>query len=185
MPPLTEQFVAALRSVGGRAVTVTSAAAAADYLAEHLDGALLLPTSPSLQRVDLPRALMAAGVTLLDVDFRSRGATARGGLTGANFAIAATGTVVLESTDEDVRLASTLPEQHFVILDPRKIVADSRAAAPTLRAFHEGSPRCYLAWITGPSRTADIERVLTIGVHGPRDLHVLLWEGLSDDPLER
>lgn len=181
----TEQFMTALRNVGGHAVTVSSAAMAVDYLTEHLDGALLLPESPSLQRTGLPQALAVAGVEVIDADFRCLGATAQGGLTGANFAIAATGTVVLESTAEAIRLASTLPVKHFVVLDPRKIVADSRAAAPYLQTFHERLPRCYLAWITGPSRTADIERVLTIGVHGPSELHVLLWEGVSDDPLER
>src|SRR5690606_27604636 len=96
---------------------------------------------------------------------------AAAGVTGANFALADTGSVVLESTDEAIRLATTLPERHFVLLDPRKILPDGLAAAPILRRFHQHSERNFLAYITGPSRTADIERVLTIGVHGPRELH--------------
>jgi L-lactate dehydrogenase complex protein LldG len=121
---------------------------------------------------------------VVDRDFRRHAAAASAGLTGANFAIAATGTVVLESTDEALRLATTLPPVHFVLLDPRKIVADSTAAVPLLRRFHERLPQAFLAYITGPSRTADIERVLTIGVHGPKELHVLLCEGMSDDFME-
>jgi L-lactate dehydrogenase complex protein LldG len=106
-------------------------------------------------------------------------------LTGANFGIAATGTVVLESTDEAVRIATTLPEKHFVLLDPRKILATADEAVPLLGDFHKQMPQAYLAYISGPSRTADIERVLTIGVHGPAELHILLLEGLSEDLMER
>ena len=120
----------------------------------------------------------------MENDLRQGAAKAAVGLTGANFAFAATGTVVLESTSEDIRLATTLPEHHVVLLDPAKILEDDLAAVPYLRTFHQNSPRNYLAYITGPSRTADIERVLTIGVHGPKQLHILLFSGLSDNPLE-
>ena len=104
---------------------------------------------------------------------------------GANFGFAATGTVVLESTDEAIRLATTLPEKHFVLLDLGKILENQDAAIPLVRTFHQQLPQAYLAYITGPSRTADIERVLTIGVHGPAELHILLLAGLSDDLMER
>mgnify|MGYP001823287462 FL=1 len=129
--------------------------------------------------------LEAAGLDLVDEDFRSRGADAAAGLTGANFGIAATGTVVLESTDETVRITTTLPEKHFVLLDPRKILATADEAVPLLNDFHRQLPQAYLAYLTGPSRTADLERVLTIGVHGPAELHILLLEGVSEDLMER
>ena len=99
------------------------------------------------------------------------------GMSGCNFGIADTGSIVLESTDEPTRLASTLPEQHFVLLDPKKIVADGIEAVAPLRDLHRLGPRNFIAYITGPSRTADIERVLTIGVHGPKELHIILLEG--------
>lgn len=175
----------ALAKVGGQAIQVENVTAAAAYVQQHLNGTLLFPSMPSLERNALREALEQAGVAVVGTDFRQHGAAAVGGMTGANFAIAATGTVVLESTDEDARIASTLPEKHFVLLDPVKIIADGDAAVPLLRRFHAQMPRAYLAYITGPSRTADIERVLTIGVHGPRELHVLLLPGLSSDPMER
>ena len=50
--------------------------------------------------------------------------------------------------------------------------------------MHQRDPRNYVAYISGPSRTADIERVLTIGVHGPKELFILLVPGLSADLLE-
>ncbi|NJC88427.1 MAG: lactate utilization protein [Desulfuromonas sp.] len=181
---MTGAFLAALEKVGGVAVCCGTLQQAVACLAERVRGPLLLPPSPSLQRLDLAGQLRAAGVEVVSADFHQRAPAAGAGLTGANFAIAATGTVVLESTAEATRLATTLPEQHFVLLDPRKIVADSSAAVPLLRQLHARLPQTFLAYITGPSRTADIERVLTIGVHGPKELYVLLCEGVSDDLLE-
>ncbi len=179
-----ELFAAAARKVGAVVEVMADVAAAAAYIATHAGGALLCPSCPSLQRAGLPGQLRRAGVNVVDQELRRLAAGATAGLTGANFAIAATGTLVLESTAEEIRLASTLPEVHFILLDPRKIVADSAAAVPLLRQLHGQLPQAYLAYITGPSRTADIERVLTIGVHGPKELHVLLCAGLSDDVLE-
>lgn len=180
-----EQFIQAARNVGAEVLALSSLQDVATYIATRTEGSVLLPESPSLQRAGLPALLKSAGVDLVDTDFRARGAAAAAGLTGANFGISATGTVVLESTAEDVRIATTLPEIHFVVLDPRKLLATAEEAVPLLEDFHRRLPQAYLAYITGPSRTADIERVLTIGVHGPAELHILLLEGLSNDRTER
>lgn len=179
------QFVQALCRVGGIAETFVSATDVAMYISEQVKGPLLLPNSPSLNRLGTLDALVKTGLTVVKEEFRKEGFKAEGGLTGANFAMAATGTIVLESTEEDVRIASTLPEKHFVVLDPGKIVTDYQAALPLIREMHDLLPQTYLAYLTGPSRTADIERVLTIGVHGPKELHVLLLEGVSDNFMER
>ena len=181
---MQDTFVAAAGKVGSVAVLCATQQRIVSYLIEKLRGTLVLPPCPSLQRINLASRLRQAGVTVVDDDFRSRAPAAAAGLTGANFAIAATGTVVLESTAEELRLASTLPEQHFVLLDPAKILPDSSAAVPLLRQLHARLPQAFLAYITGPSRTADIERVLTIGVHGPKELHILLCEGVSNDFME-
>jgi L-lactate dehydrogenase complex protein LldG len=105
----------------------------------------------------------------------------RGGVTGANFAIAETGTVVIESTSEPIRLASSLPEKHFVLVDRRKIIEGAMDSVPILREINNKISGNFIAYITGPSRTADIERVLTIGVHGPRELHLILVADFSED----
>lgn len=179
-----EQFTTAARKVGAEVHEIAGLEAVAAYIARQAGGALICPDFPSGVRCGMAARLRAAGVDVIDAEYRSRAPRAAAGLSGANFAIAATGTVVLESTAEATRLATTLPERHFVLLDPRKIVADSTAAVPLLRQLHARLPQTFLAYITGPSRTADIERVLTIGVHGPKELHVLLCEGVSDDVLE-
>ena len=177
-------FSDAARAVGAEVANVADVDAVVDFVKQLADGAVMVPDFASAKRLELNAALKTAGISLVENDLRQNAATAAVGLTGANFAFAATGTVVLESTAEDIRLATTLPEHHVVLLDPAKILEDDLAAVPHLRTFHQNSPRNYLAYITGPSRTADIERVLTIGVHGPKQLHILLFSGLSDDPLE-
>ena len=178
---MLNQFVEALKKVGGQVAEVASAREAAAYIAGRINGTVLLPPQSSLERAGLAEALEAEGLTVVKDSWREHAPTAGGGVTGVNFALADTGSLVLDSTAESLRLATTLPERHFALLDPCKILTDSLAAVPYLRGFHERAPRNYLAYITGPSRTADIERVLTIGVHGPRELHVLLLPGLSDD----
>lgn len=178
---MMNQFVEALLKVGGQVAEVASGSDAATYIAERVTGTVLFPPQPSLERAGLKAALEEAGVKVISDSFRQHASSAVAGVSGANFALADTGSLVLDSTAEEVRLTTTLPERHFALLDPAKILADSLAAVPYLRGFHERAPRNYLAYITGPSRTADIERVLTIGVHGPCELHVLLMPGLSAD----
>jgi L-lactate dehydrogenase complex protein LldG len=179
-----EKFVEVARKVGAQVTTVITAEEAMTYIRDRVQGPVVLPAFASGIRLGLGKRLREAGCEVAEQELRQVAPLADAGVTGANFALADTGSVVLESTDEAVRLATTLPERHFVLLDPSKILADGFAAIPYLRQFREKSPRHFLAYISGPSRTADIERVLTIGVHGPKELHILLMEGLSDDFLE-
>jgi L-lactate dehydrogenase complex protein LldG len=178
-------FINAARNVGADVQELSTIQDGVSYVADRTNGPLLLSPCPSLKRLDLGRLLKEAGVDVISQDFRTHGASAAAGMTGANFGIAATGSVALESTDEMVRIATTLPEKHFVLLDPGKILPSADEAVSLLNQFHQHMPQAYLAYITGPSRTADIERVLTIGVHGPAELHILLLAGVSEDLLER
>ena len=180
---LYKQFCDAAEASGAVLFECKSPVEAVAYIAKQSQGDALVPVSASLERADFAGQLRSAGVNLLAVD-RSQAAGAAVGVTSACFAIADTGTLVLESTPEDVRLASTLPTHHFVLLDRNKIVADGLAAVDSLRRMHQRDMRNYIAYITGPSRTADIERVLTIGVHGPKQLTILLLDNWSSDLLE-
>lgn len=180
-----ENFISAARNVGADVQVVSALDEVVNYIAERVDGQVMFPPCASLARTGLLEMCKDAGLNLIENNFRQQGAGAVASITGANFGIAATGTIVLESTDEAVRIATTLPEKHFVILDPSKILNTADEAVPLLDDFHQQMPQAYLAYITGPSRTADIERVLTIGVHGPAELHILMLEGLSDNLMER
>lgn len=178
-----QKFCQAAEAAGAVLVECKDSADAVSWIAARAEGGLVIPQSTSCGRAQLAVRLEAAGVRLVNPD-RTQAETVAVGVTSACFGIADTGTLVLESTPEDVRLASTLPTRHFVLLDRRKLVADGLAAVGPLRDMHMKSPRTYVAYITGPSRTADIERVLTIGVHGPKELYILLLDDWSSDLLE-
>lgn len=99
------------------------------------------------------------------------------GITTAQAAIAETGTLVLESERERHRLVSLVPPVHIAIVDAANVcltLGESLAAVQKDEA-RELSPT--VTFITGPSRTADIELTLAIGVHGPQELYVIVNEG--------
>jgi L-lactate dehydrogenase complex protein LldG len=87
--------------------------------------------------------------------------------------LADTGTVVQDATDPALRLVSTLPEIHVALLPACRILPGLADVVPKL----DPGRAPYISFITGPSRTADIERVLTIGVHGPSRLVVVVHDG--------
>jgi L-lactate dehydrogenase complex protein LldG len=122
----------------------------------------------------LEAACTRAGVSLVTDNLREQ-ADLHTALTLADWGIAETGSLVLGSRSEDLRLATMLAETHVAVLPLSRLQPDSLALEAEMRR-RMASPPSYLAFITGASRTADIERVLTIGVHGPKELHVLMLE---------
>ena len=95
------------------------------------------------------------------------------GITNAQAGIAETGTLVLDSAAEQNRLISLVPPIHIAILDASKIYSTLGETLAALQSANkELSPA--ITFITGPSRTADIELTLTIGVHGPQELYVII-----------
>lgn len=181
---LVRNFNESAERVGAKVISCATLAHAAAHVADVTAGSTLIPLTALAEKYQLSETMTAAGVTVFSGSFRDAGQMPGAGVTFCNFAMADTGTVVLESTDEDVRLATTIPEIHFVILDPAKILTDNLAGAQPLQKMFNQSEPCFIAYITGPSRTADIERVLTIGCHGPRELHILLVPDVSDDLME-
>ena len=179
-----ERFIESAKRIGAAVEKAQDLPHAVQYIAERTVGTALVPVTPLVVRHGLKTLLINAGVTLLNKQFRDGEQFPGAGITFSNFALADTGTVVLESTDENIRLATTLPEKHFVIVDPATILDDNLAAVTPMTALHQGNAPKFIAYITGPSRTADIERVLTIGCHGPRELHILLVENISSDLME-
>jgi L-lactate utilization protein LutC len=95
------------------------------------------------------------------------------GVTGAFCAIAETGTLMLLSGADTPGTTSLLPETHVAVLDPHRIVATMEDAWNLLRNECKQPPRA-INFISGPSRTADIEQTVTLGAHGPYRVLVIL-----------
>lgn len=114
------------------------------------------------------------GIAVITKGMRERLGGIDIGLTMAAAGIAETGTIVVRSSDEEVRLASMIAETHVAVLPASTIVAETYDLEPKLVEWM-GQPD-YTAFVTGPSRTADIERVLALGVHGPLEMHILVLE---------
>ena len=103
-------------------------------------------------------------------DIRFHAETAELGISGVEFGVAETGSVCQDAFSVESRLISTLPPIHAVFMQSENIVPGIEDALGVIaQAFDQG----YVSFVTGPSRTADIERVLTIGVHGPSRFIIL------------
>ncbi len=119
----------------------------------------------------LLRELNAQGVHII----HRADAHARLGLTGADWAIAESGTLVLPGDAQRRLSVSLLPEIHLVVLEAKDILPDLPAAFERMRALTVPG----IVLVSGPSRTADIEMTLTVGVHGPRKVIVFCLEPLE------
>jgi L-lactate dehydrogenase complex protein LldG len=138
--------------------------------AEAVKKATLWAT-PELQALDVAATLKALGVELVSPHADKRKvAECELGVTGADAALAETGTILLRSSPEKPRVVSLLPRVHLAILRRAALRADLH------QVFSEVKQDGYCVLISGPSRTADIELTLTLGVHGPKALYVWLLD---------
>ena len=183
-PALIQQFAAALSLAGGRftaadnpqAVGNAIAGIAADLKARQAVGW----HSSWLQQLGIPACLNEAGVEFITdaertdkADFIREAAAAAIGITAVDYALADSGTLCLLAGKNQSRTSSLLPTVHVAVLQPQQIIRgldDLFALLPT----EQGAMSSAITFITGPSRTADIELTLVVGVHGPQQLHVIL-----------
>ncbi len=147
-------------------------AAVADYLkAGNLVPRLRLTPDPKLE------GLPWDGQPLLEVETGKAEATDQVSLTGAFAGVAETGTLMLVSGPQTPTTLNFLPETHIAVLRASRMVGPYEDAWDRVRALYGrgGLPRT-VNFITGPSRTADIEQTIQLGAHGPRRLHIVLIE---------
>ena len=142
-----------------------------------LPGMLSDLQATGLEVVDGSPPLDAAATPESVEDLRRRLERGEVGLTGVDFAVAECGSLVLLSGPGKGRLVSCLPIVHVAILRPGQLVESLDEVGVLLEASHgQAPPRdspSAITFITGPSRTADIELSLTRGVHGPKEVHVI------------
>jgi L-lactate dehydrogenase complex protein LldG len=119
----------------------------------------------------------SAGIAM---EFRPAIGTDTLGVTGCYCAIAETGTLLLTTAPTMPNTASLLPDTHVAIVSSSRIVVGMEEAWNLLRAELKQLPRAC-SFISGPSRTADIEQTLVIGAHGPYRIHILLLDEPYDD----
>jgi len=143
---------------------------------------LRIMAAPNLDEVDfirLDKVCRESGeIRLIRENLRAYPGGIDMGVTLVDFGIAETGTLVLNSNSEETRLSTMLCETHVAILEELKIRETALSMDDELNELVK-HPSSYTAFITGASRTADIERVLALGVHGPLELVILLVEASS------
>jgi L-lactate dehydrogenase complex protein LldG len=175
---LAARFAGALASVGGEVIQVESLDIALDRLGEllhSLDAKRVVANGePPLSDHDLPARWPEIEWHIVGRtagDLRAFSASADVGLSGADAALAETGSVVVSSGLGKSRLATLLPPVHVALVSTAQLATDIF----TWTAARQKTRPASMTLITGPSKTADIEQVLAIGVHGPGRFIVILY----------
>lgn len=191
-----DRFRQEFERVGGtfhRVASVAEVPAAVTAIAREREARKLIAWPPAALGLDLATPLGAAGLEVEpmpesspatpEARERLRAVTAAAdlGVTGADLAIAETGTLVLVSGAGRPRSTSLLPPTHVAVFDRTVLVESLEQVGIVLEAWHEEEQPAWrggaIHFITGPSRTADIELTLTRGVHGPREVHAIFVDG--------
>ena len=142
-------------------------------LGDRGGGSVVVSAEPEARAVGDRLAARGLGVAPAT---RATAAAAGLGVTSATAAIAATGSVVLDSRRARGRVASLLPSVHLCVLPVNRLFATPADVLRRLGSGSEALPPSIVV-VTGPSRTGDIEQLLTLGAHGPTALHVVLVTG--------
>jgi L-lactate dehydrogenase complex protein LldG len=172
-------FKQSLEAVDGHCLITNDEGEIADALTQIISA--LQKTKLRAQRIaisdepELERAMHMTDLEIEELGIAPNASETFGfdvGITTAQAAIAETGTLLLDSTRERHRFVSLVPPVHIAIVKASTIFATLGETLSLLQNGKELSPA--VTFITGPSRTADIELTLTIGVHGPQELYVII-----------
>lgn len=138
-------------------------------IAAHGNGAKAPSTRALVAALGLPSLWTDAGYDVRELE------RCDAGITECDALVAQTGSVLVTGRSAGGRALSVLPPHHVVLAHREQFVADLPAAFALIeRKYSENYPS-FIGFITGPSRTGDIERILVLGAHGPRKLTILCW----------
>ena len=172
-----------LEAVGGVAYRTASRDDARRQVLAILDSSgarrVIRGDTPLIREIALDPELERAGIELTVAapgaardELRAAAFAADAGICSADFGVAETGTLALLAAPGQGRAVSLLPPVHVAVLEGRDVVLELAALFEKVEAL--GSLPSALTFVTGPSRTGDIEQTLTVGVHGPGELHLVV-----------
>jgi L-lactate dehydrogenase complex protein LldG len=100
-------------------------------------------------------------------------------VTSCKFLVARTGAIVMTSAQQSGRTVSAYAPVHICIAYINQLVYDTRDALKSLKAQGSDNIPSFITFAAGPSRTADIEKTLVVGVHGPKEVYLFLIDEVS------
>lgn len=172
---LYERFKTKLEAVSGECYRTATLQEAKELAVNVLKNkgipTVAMVDSPIARALDLAAELLAQGISVYQDRFQEATQTVGAGISEMKWAIAESGTVVQYAVDVNERLCSSFTPIHIALIQTALLLPDIKAAMSKIH--QEPQIPGFVGFITGPSRTSDIERVLTIGVHGPEQLIVI------------
>lgn len=178
---LFARFQERLSASGGECHLVADLAEAAQAIAVHpslAEKEIVVPPDFSTRSPwsAILSMLRDQGIRIREAGRPVEVADAPAGLSNAELAVAETGSVLIAENSLEARIVGMLTLTHFVLVWANDLVPMLDEVGARLQQISQAGPdqRHYVSLITGPSRTADIERTLTIGVQGPKTLCVLV-----------
>ena len=184
---LIEGFESEVTRIGGRFHRAADAESAFQYIEQVASvreaRTIVAWEGQILDGIDVPRRLGEKGIQLLtettEAELVRKSAVADLGVSRVDYALSDTGTLVLLARNGQARSISLLPPVHIAVVKPDQMLSGLSDLFPLLRHAAKVEGRdlsSAITFITGPSRTADIELTLVVGVHGPQQLHVVLLD---------
>jgi len=185
---LTSRFANELERVGGHFMGLLSRAAAREKATEVVRAlearSVAVGEGLTLDPAPIARTLEAAGISLIrcgksnggePAALRARLAACDLAIVEADYAIASTGTLVMVATPGRPGSLTLLPPANLILVDAARVLPTMATVVSALGANTARGHR--IVFITGPSRTADIEKMIVLGVHGPKHLYAaVLWQ---------
>jgi L-lactate dehydrogenase complex protein LldG len=126
-------------------------------------------TEPACAALGLPVCLTDAGYAVAELE------ACEAGVSECDALVAQTGSVLVTSRSSGGRALSVLPPHHVVLARREQLVAGLPEALALVKSRYAGNYPSMISFITGPSRTGDIERILVLGAHGPKKLTILCY----------